>query len=365
MVLKVCRHCAEHIDGEIGDCEVCCNVFDAIPEIAARIAEKLSDYEFSTFQVGSRLRGSARAMLEFLRRSGVDYDLKRDVNNALSAEIARLTGKKRSAKPHVTVLLDLEDFSFEISVAPVFIYGRYKKRIRNISQTRWICRSCWGKGCELCSYTGRRYGTSVEELIASPVIEIFRAKDAILHGAGREDVDARMLGNGRPFVLEVIEPKKRFVDIGEVERAINEGCGGRVVVSELRYADGREIERVKEERHRKLYRAKVVFERSVSEDELRRALESLVGEIHQRTPRRVLHRRSDRLRIRRLHEAKLLLHRGSVAVIAFLADAGLYIKELVSGDEGRTRPSLSELLGCAAKVEKLDVLGVYSPGSDG
>jgi tRNA pseudouridine synthase 10 len=37
---------------------------------------------------------------------------------------------------------------------------------------------------------------------------------------------------------------------------------------------------------------------------------------------------------------------------------GLYVKELVSGDEGRTVPSVSSLLGTAAKTLKLDVLKV-------
>jgi tRNA pseudouridine synthase 10 len=37
---------------------------------------------------------------------------------------------------------------------------------------------------------------------------------------------------------------------------------------------------------------------------------------------------------------------------------GLYVKELVSGDEGRTIPSVASLLGNRAKTLKLDVLNV-------
>jgi tRNA pseudouridine synthase 10 len=37
---------------------------------------------------------------------------------------------------------------------------------------------------------------------------------------------------------------------------------------------------------------------------------------------------------------------------------GLYVKELVSGDEGRTVPSISGLLNNPAKTLKLDVLNV-------
>ena len=38
--------------------------------------------------------------------------------------------------------------------------------------------------------------------------------------------------------------------------------------------------------------------------------------------------------------------------------AGLYIKELISGDEGRTKPSVSEILGVPAKVKELDVIKI-------
>ena len=38
--------------------------------------------------------------------------------------------------------------------------------------------------------------------------EIFDADELFLHGSGREDIDVRMLGDGRPFILEFINPKK-------------------------------------------------------------------------------------------------------------------------------------------------------------
>jgi tRNA pseudouridine synthase 10 len=39
-------------------------------------------------------------------------------------------------------------------------------------------------------------------------------------------------------------------------------------------------------------------------------------------------------------------------------EGGLYVKELISGDNDRTTPNLSGLLGVNAKVEELDVLEV-------
>ncbi len=344
--------------GRLGDtCQICCNAFEKVTEFAEEIARNLEGYEYRSFQVGSRVRGSLKTLLELLKFE--EAELKRAFNRLLARELERVTGRKQSLKPDVAITFDLEDFTFEITVLPVYIYGRYVKRVRNISQTRWICKVCGGVGCDVCNYTGKKYVSSVEELIATPVIDLFKARDAILHGAGREDVDARMLGNGRPFVLEIVEPRRRYIAVEEVEKAVNEYCKGKVAVRNLRYAEAKDVRVVKEEKFKKKYRAKVVFGGEVDEGTLREALKKLVGKINQRTPRRVLHRRADKLRIKNLYDVKLLLLRKNVAVIEFEAEAGLYIKELVSGDDGRTEPSLSSVLGIPARVEKLDVVEVY------
>jgi hypothetical protein len=39
--------------------------------------------------------------------------------------------------------------------------------------------------------------------------------------------------------------------------------------------------------------------------------------------------------------------------------AGVYIKEFVHGDHGRTRPSVGELLGCRTDILQLDVVKLY------
>ncbi|MFW3146351.1 MAG: hypothetical protein ACMUIE_06020, partial [Thermoplasmatota archaeon] len=49
-------------------------------------------------------------------------------------------------------------------------------------------------------------------------------------------------------------------------------------------------------------------------------------------------------------------------VVEMLTDGGLYIKEVLHGDEGRTEPSLSSLLKKEVQVESLDVMEVlYDP----
>jgi tRNA pseudouridine synthase 10 len=52
------------------------------------------------------------------------------------------------------------------------------------------------------------------------------------------------------------------------------------------------------------------------------------------------------------------------ASVEIHGQGGLYIKELVSGDDGRTEPSLAGLLGVGAEVRALDVLAVEAEGDE-
>jgi len=56
----------------------------------------------------------------------------------------------------------------------------------------------------------------VQDEIAKNLLDIFGSKQVYLHAAGREDIDVRMLGRGRPFILELINPKKTISCKGKI-----------------------------------------------------------------------------------------------------------------------------------------------------
>jgi tRNA pseudouridine synthase 10 len=188
---------------------------------------------------------------------------------------------------------------------------------------------------------------------------LFDAENAILHGAGREDIDARMVGTGRPFILEVVAPKKRSVDLTLLEEEINRTAEGRVSVSIKRWSDRSEVETLKSNKAHKKYRILVEVDGALTADEFANALKTLQGvTIQQRTPERVAHRRADKIRERKVLDIEYAGEQDGKFVVEVLGEAGLYIKELVSGDKGRTRPSLAEILNKAAHVTSLDVTQV-------
>jgi len=345
-------------------CTVCLGEMapESLDAWARKAAAALEDREYSTFLVGTRMSGLLAENEELLLADGgsrhaepFKSELNREVGKRLSAK----TGKQADLRsPDVVVHLNLETGDTELQVASIFIRGRYRKLVRGIPQTRWPCRECHGRGCPRCGGTGLMYQESVDELIRPAVMAASQAEDTVFHGAGREDIDARMLGTGRPFIIEAVHPRIRSLDLASLQKEINRQVSGKVEVLDLAPAFAEQVEPLKEAAFQKTYSALVKFGAEVPEEKLKLALKELIGSIDQRTPTRVSHRRADKLRVRKVHKADLIEASGSLARISIRGDSGLYIKELISGDGGRTSPSLAGSLGVDAVVEELDVIDV-------
>ncbi len=343
-------------------CWVCGNFFDSVPMWAQKVIDALQGIEFSTFLVGCRVppiiaenEEMVWSDLSLAEPEPFKSEVNREVGKAVSARIGKTVDFK---KPDVVAILDPASGRVEVQINSVFFYGRYQKFERGIPQTHWDCRACRGKGCEKCNFTGAQYLDSVEELIGRPVIEAFDAKNAVLHGAGREDIDARMIGTG-PFILEVVEPKIRSMDLAILEAEINRTAEGRVSVAIKRWSERGEVETLKSNKAHKKYRILVEVDGDLSADEFAKAVKTLQGvTIHQRTPVRVAHRRADKIRERTVLDIECVGQQDGKFIVEVLGEAGLYIKELVSGDGGRTVPSLAEILAKKAHVTSLDVTQV-------
>ncbi len=344
-------------------CWVCLGLYDNLDTWADRAVEAIGDIEYSTFLVGTKISGLLAENEEILwSECGITHaeQFKTELNREVGKLIAARTDKEvEFERPDVLFTLDIANDKVDLQIRSLYIQGRYRKLIRGIPQTRWPCKGCGGRGCEKCDFTGKQYPESVDEIIREEVVKMCRSVDTTFHGAGREDIDALMLGSGRPFVVEAVEPAVRSIDVAELEKKINAFAGGKVEVEGLKIVEKDVIETLKSSQADKVYKLKVTFNEPVSREKLISSINNLVGaEISQRTPQRVSHRRADLVRKRHVHDMQLLEFTDEYAIIQVHCDGGLYVKELTSGDEGRTQPSLTGELGVQAMVTELDVINV-------
>ncbi|MBI2579939.1 MAG: tRNA pseudouridine(54/55) synthase Pus10 [Candidatus Aenigmarchaeota archaeon] len=323
-------------------CSVCDGLLENIDKLAKGVSRKAKKYDFRTFLIGTKLSFDLLSREEELwERIGVDdcEPLKAELNREVGKRLEKLMGKKFDAKrPDISFLLDLNENRVEAGVNPLFIYGEYQKLVRGIPQTKW---------------PSGKYKNSVEQIIAKPFMKASGGKIHKLHAQGREDIDARCLA-WRPFVLEITEPRNRSLNLKTLSRKIGKG----VRIRGMKFCSVSDVRKLKETKSDKTYRAVVKCEKFLQKKDLAK-LKHLVSEVRQKTPHRVLHRRADLTRKRKVKALSARYVNRNTFLLTVRGEAGLYIKELVSGDEGRTSPSVSEILGNQCRCKELDVVKIH------
>jgi hypothetical protein len=279
--------------------------------------------------------------------------------------------------------------------APVFLRGRYVKNQRGLSQSPWFVDN-------------KRIGSSsVQEMLCDHIAKTFGARAYKFHSAGREDMDVRMLGNGRPCVIQLLDAQRNVysvlshsststtstgslcsasssncssvggvggvggggnaydvVDLGALAQRVADAHNGAVELHDLRAAgpDCMADMLAGAEHKRKTYACLVRLSRPYTQEDLAKLNTVCDLEIVQRTPIRVLHRRTQIDRTKTVHWMRCEEMMGASAgiskrcfVLRMATSAGAYVKEIVHGDRGRTVPNVGSMLGCAADILQLDV----------
>jgi tRNA pseudouridine synthase 10 len=352
------------VEEGIEECYLCKGTFAKLDELVGRCLKKLSEYEYTSFLVGVRAPPSVENREDELRAKhrlawgeSIRNEFSREIGKRIQAATKKTVDLKR---PDILVMVNPFTEELSLAVNSLFIAGRYRKLVRDIPQSRWPCSQCQGRGCERCGGTGKLYQESVEELIGNPLMTAAGGSNFTLHAAGREDIDVRTLGDGRPFVMDIERPRRRFLDLTQLIIDINRAAEGKIEVRNLKNSSREEARRLKEAgQTSKTYRALVEFGRDVDDVQLKRLEAALKGqEVDQLTPTRVAHRRADRVRKKYIYEVKARRVQSNRAELVLRCQGGLYIKELISGDDGRTRPSVEEILDIPARCLELDVLDV-------
>ena len=177
-----------------------------------------------------------------------------------------------------------------------------------------------------------------------------------MSAGGREDRDVRMLGKGRPFIIEIINPKKELFDMNEITNKINNNSKF-IKVNNLESCNRDYIDNIKnaELNKMKLYTSVVYVEKQINDDDIKKINEVKNMKIIQKTPFRVLHRRTLMDRDKKIFKLEAKKINEHFLILDVLASAGTYIKEFVHSDLGRTNPSIKSILNSNCDILQLDV----------
>jgi hypothetical protein len=240
----------------------------------------------------------------------------------------------------------------------LFLVGKYSKFTREFGQSQWDGNS-----------------TSVAETICPEVCKLFDSPvdKCLFSASGREDMDVRMLGSGRPFVLQLSDAKclapllpgndllKNFlIDSGDIR------------VKGLRWVDKGVMDWLhwSTEQHIKIYRCVIWSEEVLPEQTALKdsTLRNKGIKILQKTPLRVLHRRTENTREKTIYSLEIERLNDHYAIVTLKASAGAYIKEFIHSDFGRTVPSFCDIVFSRyvrCDILQLDVLEVEQDEDEG
>jgi len=349
---EICRALSVDVEPNTR-CYICGGDIESwIGRYTSAISEVIKSEGVSTFLVGVRPpREVVRREREVVEEMGIDTweSVKSELKRVIGKAVRSITGAEPDFEhPEAIFVIDMERGAVHVERPALLLLAVYWKLGRRISQMPWYTRN-----------GARRYPLSLYDACKAAA-DLLGSSDVVIHAAGREDVDVRMLGSGRPLVIEFREPRRK-VPLSEIERVLNSYTRWlrfRVLMGVRRDV----VRRVKESGRTsyKIYRAVVVTGREVSTRDMEE-LEAVFKDrlVTQRTPLRILRRKKDVVRVRRVYEVKARVLAPHVFTALIKCEGGLYVKELVDGDKGRTMPSFAEVLDTDARCVELDVLYVH------
>ncbi|CAG9136087.1 unnamed protein product [Plutella xylostella] len=322
--------------------------------------------QVSPAHFSSRAQNKKRFTIDFTRRS---------VEQALDAASVEALQRRWADVPEVNI--GAKCVSVACAHEPIVLQGRYIKLSRELPQSPWVLQ---GK---------RMMDTSVQEIIIEGINKILSPNQADeslkFIAAGREDVDVRCLGTGRPFAIEVSDPTRNPTETELQAICDSIAKDGRILVKNLVVGSKDDLTQLKqgEETKCKTYEALCIKLTHNKTEQTNGATDAPItvtqadidkinsfsnvpdGELGridllQKTPVRVLHRRPLLTRKRKILDltASLVPGHPQLFLVRVRTEAGTYIKEWVHGEFGRTTPSLGDAIGAKVDIIALDVANV-------
>ncbi|KAF7652003.1 hypothetical protein LDENG_00102510 [Lucifuga dentata] len=162
--------------------------------------------------------------------------------------------------------------------------------------------------------------------------------------------------------MELLNPhRSRFhrEEMKQLQEIINKSSE-KIRVRDLQIVSRDAMSRMKEgeEEKTKSYMALIWTQREIQKEDVAFIDDIKDLMVDQKTPLRVLHRRTLAVRQRVVHSMNARYLDPHHFYLGLKTQAGTYIKEFVHGDFGRTKPNLCELLKTDADILELDVESV-------
>jgi len=328
----------------ITKCYICKNIFSNIDLYVKMMQDTSFGYEFSTFTVGAILKQSTIERDDKLRSKfhlrGVD-GIKTAITKELGKKFVRKAKKRiEHLSPDITFTINFRTEQCNVKTKFIFLYGRYLKDKRGLSQKEESCKDCKGRGCIFCNNHGIVSFDGVEGKVAKFLYEKFKTEQVKFTWIGGEDKTSLVMGDGRPFFAKLLSPKKRNIRLAKKSN-LNE-----IVIRDLRKIDHIPNGSIHFKSKTKIL---VSTKNNIISNKLKK-LKYLTN-----TPIEITDSsRQYKKTIYNLKYKKCSLQSFTVEIEA---DGGIPIKRLVDGSD--IIPNISDIIGVQCFCKKFDINQIY------
>lgn len=329
-------------------CYICSGLMSHLDRIIKLIGISVGKkYEFYSFLIGATLprqiyerEDKIRARYKLRGRESI----KKQFVKELGTKFTRITKMKLEhiiPDIRINVVIDSKnDIFVNAKTSPLILIGHYVKRNRGLPQKKVKCTNCFGTGCSTCNYSGAALDNTIEGLIATRILLLTHGQNPKFLWVGSEDPDSLVLGKGRPFFLQISNPRIRSLKTNLRFRA-NGICV--MINGKLNYLPEQPV--------RFTTKTKILVRSSaeVSKFDLSKLnvlRDSLVTfEIRSRLVRK------------KIYSIRTLQINDKEFILVIDADGGFAIKQFVGGQR-YTKPNVSEIIGTKCECVLFDILDV-------
>jgi tRNA pseudouridine synthase 10 len=345
------------------ECNICSGLMHETDSIIQQIRETLSDdYQFDTFLIGATLPANIfeiedqiRARFKIRGRENIKSQLIR----YLRKKFSEVTKKQIDIlHPDLTISLQFQkNTSFEINIKmrPLIMLGRYIKKNRGIPQRSGGEQNnsngvyIQSKLYHIAGQTPRQTSgicsledASIQSIISKEILRITKGEALKFSWIGSEDENSLVLGSGRPFFVQIRNPKT--IHLNQKTLCFQE-YGLFVNIEKF-------FERLPEQPVQFIAKTRIVIQtsRQIGKEEdlkIRSLANSVVVFQNQKN--------KSRSSAKRIYSIDIVKINNKIFELDVIADGGLAIKQFVEGQEYMS-PNISAVTNLQCKCLLFDIL---------
>jgi tRNA pseudouridine synthase 10 len=342
-------------------CHICSGLMHKTDSVVQQIRNSLSDdYHFNTFLIGVTLPSSLyekedqiRARFKIRGRENIKSQLVRD----LRKKFRKYTNKQIDfSYPDVTVNIQFtkeSEVGIDIQKRSLIILGRYIKKNRGIPQRAGgIYKPHTQSESSLSVYPSSPYGstvcsiedTSIQSLISKEILGITKGQALKFSWIGSEDKNSLVLGSGRPFFIQVRNPKTLHLNENKLDFP---RYGLSVNLESL-------SKKLPEQPVQFIAKTRVIIQapRQLVKEEVLR-IRSLTNSVISFRNQKKLHKMSRK----KIYSLDVVKQDNRICELYLVADGGLNIKQFVEGHEC-INPNVSAVVNLRCECLMFDVLDI-------